>query len=84
MKILFLVAILLVYFPVLYYFKKRIIHTMGGEDVPVHLRWYEGAGYLIKHSADLSKRQELTGLQTQIRIAGMAGIVLFWIVALSL
>jgi hypothetical protein len=84
MKVLFLVAILLVYFPVLYFFKKKIIRTMGVEEIPAHLRWYEGAGYLIHHSTDSTKREKLIRLQSQIRTAGITGIIMFWVVVLLL
>jgi hypothetical protein len=84
MKILLLIGILLLYFPALYFFKKKIIRTMGEEEVPAHLRWYDGAGYLINHSTDSSKREKLSKLQSQIRTAGITGIILFWVVALFL
>ncbi|MDO1448827.1 hypothetical protein Q0590_21295 [Rhodocytophaga aerolata] len=82
MKIILLVSILIIYFPVLYLFKRKIIRTMGTEEVPAHLRWYEGAGYLIKHSHDDSKVEKLTQLQNQIRMASITGILLFWAVVL--
>lgn len=82
MKIILLVGILLIYFPVLYFFKRRIIRTIGEEEVPAHLRWYEGAGYLIRHSKDNHKIKKLMHLQSQIRITAITGIVLFWTVVL--
>jgi hypothetical protein len=80
MKIILLVCILVIYFPLLYVFKRKIIRAMGTEEVPAHLRWYEGAGYLIKHSHDVSKVEKLTQLQSQIRVASIVGILFFWTV----
>lgn len=54
------VSILVIYLPVLYIFKRKIIRTIRTEEVPSHLRWYEGAGYLMKHSRDHSKIEKLT------------------------
>ncbi len=82
MKIYLLIGILLIYFPVLYFFKTRIIKVMGAEEVPSHMKWYEGAMYLIKHTADRVKRDQLTKLQSQIRMAGITGVILFWLVVL--
>jgi hypothetical protein len=84
MKVLFLVGILLVYFPVLYFSKKKIIRTMGEEKIPAHLSWYDGAGYLINHSTDSTKREKLIRLQSRIRTAGITGIIMFWVVVLLL
>jgi hypothetical protein len=80
MKFFLLVSLLLIYFPVLYYYKTRIVRAMADASKPEHLRWYEGAEYVIKHSADIQVREALMSLQKQIRGVSIAGIVLFWLI----
>jgi hypothetical protein len=82
MKFYLLIGILLIYFPVLIYFKNRIIGETADVDKPEHLRWYEGASYIISHTTDAGKRSKLIKLREQIRIAGIMGIVVFWLVVL--
>lgn len=80
MKIYLMISILLIYFPVLYFFKTRIIKEIRSEEIPSHLKWYEGAAYLIKYTSDRTKREKLAKLQSQIRLAGATGIILFWMI----
>jgi hypothetical protein len=65
MKFYLLIGILLIYFPVLIYFKNRIIGETAGVDKPEHLRWYEGASYIISHTTDAGKRSKLVKLREQ-------------------
>lgn len=82
MKFFLLIIILLIYFPVLYYYKTKVIQAIGDAERPQHLRWYEGATYVIQHTSDQIKRDKLIKLRDQTRIAGLTGIILFWMVVL--
>ena len=80
MKLLLLVGTLLIYFPVLYYFKRRILKELNNTEFPEHMRWYESSLYVIKTTSDTSKKAVLVKLHRQIRIVGVSGIGIFWFV----
>lgn len=80
MKFFLLVSLLLIYFPVLLYYKSRMIRVMAGAGKPEHLRWYEGIEYVITHTADIHLRETLTGLRKQLRNVSITGIILFWLI----
>lgn len=82
MKLILLVGILLIYFPLLYYFKRRICKELADTSFPEHMRWYESSLYVIKTSSDENKKVVLIKLHRQIRIISVSGIVLFWFVLL--
>ncbi|QHT66617.1 hypothetical protein GXP67_08085 [Rhodocytophaga rosea] len=80
MKFFLLVSLLLIYFPVLVYYKSRIVRVIADVSKPEHLRWYEGAEYVMKHTTDVNLRETLTDLRKQIRNISITGIVLFWLI----
>lgn len=82
MKFFLLVSLLLIYFPLLYYYKTRIIRVTGSASKPDYMRWYEGADYVIKHTTDHAQRATLVSLRKQIRTIGLAGIFLFWFIVI--